>query len=65
VPARDPQLENAVEIVLEALKKNPPAKPQRPRRAFRTRKFRPPLRAVADLRGKCLIFCPIPTAFGD
>jgi len=27
---RDPQLEKAIEIVLEELKKNPPAKPQRP-----------------------------------
>jgi tricorn protease len=27
---RDPQLEKAVEIVLEALKKNPPPKPKKP-----------------------------------
>ena len=27
---RDPQLEKAVEIILEALKKNPPVKPRRP-----------------------------------
>jgi tricorn protease len=27
---RDPQLEKAVDMILEALKKNPPAKPQRP-----------------------------------
>jgi tricorn protease len=30
VAGRDPQLEKAIEIVLEELKKNPPAKPQRP-----------------------------------
>jgi tricorn protease len=27
---RDPQLDKAVELVLEALKKNPPAQPKRP-----------------------------------
>jgi tricorn protease len=27
---RDPQLEKAIEIILEELKKNPPARPQRP-----------------------------------
>jgi tricorn protease len=27
---RDPQLEKAIEIVLQQLKKNPPEKPQRP-----------------------------------
>lgn len=30
VAGRDPQLEKAIEIVLEELKKNPPARPQRP-----------------------------------
>jgi tricorn protease len=27
---RDPQLDKAIEVVMEELKKNPPAKPQRP-----------------------------------
>jgi tricorn protease len=27
---RDPQLDKAIEIILEELKKNPPARPQRP-----------------------------------
>ncbi len=34
---RDPQLEKAIEIVLEELKKNPPARPQRPRYPVRVK----------------------------
>jgi len=30
ISGRDPQLEKAIEVVLQALKKNPPADPQRP-----------------------------------
>ncbi|HEV2852213.1 MAG TPA: hypothetical protein VHC97_05355 [Thermoanaerobaculia bacterium] len=38
VAGRDPQLEKAIEIVLEELKKNPPAKPQRPPYPIRVRR---------------------------
>ncbi len=30
IAGRDPQLEKAIALVMEALEKNPPAKPQRP-----------------------------------
>ena len=38
IKGRDPQLEKAIEVVLEELKKNPPYKPERPPFPVRVRK---------------------------